>query len=444
VLDADLKVISANRSFYQTFKVDHKETQGRFIYDLGNRQWDIPRLRELLENVLLKNKAFDDYEIEHDFEAIGPKTMLFNARRLATMQMILITIEDITEWKRIERELAQAKEKQYMALIENLPEKIFFKDINSVYVSCNKNYASDFKIKPEEIAGKTDYDFYPRQLAEKYEADDKIVMETGKTKRTNETYIRDGKDGNVTGIRCIFRDITAQRQTQKKLLVYQKQLRDLTSEISLAEEHERQRLAIELHDHITQTLVLFKINLSMLLEGKIPAESSESMVTINRDIDQIIQNTRSLTLDLCSPTLYELGIEAAIRKLLNEEVQRKYGIKTEFVSDAQPKPLDNDITVILYRATRELLINVIKHANAQHVTVSIYKEKNEIRINVIDDGDGFICPINNLASDEIEGFGLFSVRERLNSFGGSLEIDSKPGHGTRVTLVMPTKLEKTY
>ena len=84
VLDTDLKVISANKSFYRTFKVDHKETEGRFIYDLGNRQWDIPKLRMLLEDILLKNSVFDNYEIEHDFETIGPKTMLLNARRLET------------------------------------------------------------------------------------------------------------------------------------------------------------------------------------------------------------------------------------------------------------------------------------------------------------------------------------------------------------------------
>jgi two-component system CheB/CheR fusion protein len=107
VLDTDLKVISANRSFYQTFKVNHKETQGRLIYDLGNRQWGIPKLRKLLEEILPKNNTFDNYEIEHDFETIGPKTMLFNARRLATMRMILITIEDITERKKAEEKLKE-------------------------------------------------------------------------------------------------------------------------------------------------------------------------------------------------------------------------------------------------------------------------------------------------------------------------------------------------
>ena len=108
VLGTDLKVISANNAFYQTFKVNRKETEGRFIYDLGNRQWNIPKLRQLLEEILPKNNTFDNYEIEHNFETIGLKTMLFNARRLDSVQMILINIEDITERKNKEKLILDA------------------------------------------------------------------------------------------------------------------------------------------------------------------------------------------------------------------------------------------------------------------------------------------------------------------------------------------------
>lgn len=109
VLDAELKLISANRSFYRTFKVNPEESEGRFIYDVGNRQWDIPKLRHLLEEILHKNSTFDNYEIERHFETIGQRTMLLNARRLYRephrAQMILLSIEDITEVKkRAERE----------------------------------------------------------------------------------------------------------------------------------------------------------------------------------------------------------------------------------------------------------------------------------------------------------------------------------------------------
>jgi len=113
VLDGDRKVISANRSFYQAFQVKPGEVEGKVLYDLGNRQWDIPKLRKLLEEILPKNTVFLDFEIEHDFKTLGRRIMVLNASRIfhetKRMQMILLAIEDITERKRVERELKQAE-----------------------------------------------------------------------------------------------------------------------------------------------------------------------------------------------------------------------------------------------------------------------------------------------------------------------------------------------
>jgi len=102
VLDSNLNVTFANSSFYQTFNVDIKKTIGKKIYDLGNNQWDIPEFRKLLEKILPNNKFFNDYLVKHNFPEIGEKIMLLNARRLDSIQMILLVIEDITERKKIE------------------------------------------------------------------------------------------------------------------------------------------------------------------------------------------------------------------------------------------------------------------------------------------------------------------------------------------------------
>jgi PAS domain S-box-containing protein len=114
VLNVDLKVLSANRSFYNSFKVTPDETVGNFIYDLGDRQWDIPRLRTLFEDILPKNTKFDNFEVEHNFPVIGRKIMLLNARRIYRkdigMQMILLAIEDITERRQREEELKKLSE----------------------------------------------------------------------------------------------------------------------------------------------------------------------------------------------------------------------------------------------------------------------------------------------------------------------------------------------
>ena len=115
VLDSDLRVVKANRSFYDSFKVTPEETKGNLIYDLGNRQWDIPRLRMLLEEILPKDNKFDDYEVEHKFSNIGRRIMLLNARRITEgeigSQMILLAIEDITERKRADEVVQQAHDR---------------------------------------------------------------------------------------------------------------------------------------------------------------------------------------------------------------------------------------------------------------------------------------------------------------------------------------------
>jgi transcriptional regulator with PAS, ATPase and Fis domain len=116
VLDPDLKVVTANHTFYRTFNVKSDETEGVLIYDLGNRQWDIPRLRKLLEDILPQNTSFHDFEVEHTFETIGPKIMHLNARRIYgadnQTDMILLAIEDVTEREYHKRHLEELVEER--------------------------------------------------------------------------------------------------------------------------------------------------------------------------------------------------------------------------------------------------------------------------------------------------------------------------------------------
>jgi nitrogen-specific signal transduction histidine kinase len=106
ILDADLKIITANPIFYKTFEVSLKETTGKFIYDLGNGQWDIPELKKLLDEILPKKKTVKNYEVTHNFEKIGKKTMVLNARQIDSAQLIILAIEDVSAQKILEEKLA--------------------------------------------------------------------------------------------------------------------------------------------------------------------------------------------------------------------------------------------------------------------------------------------------------------------------------------------------
>ena len=138
---------------------------------------------------------------------------------------------EIALFKHGTEEILRASETKYRTLLENIPQKIFHKDINSTYVSCNNNYVRDLKIMPDEIAGKTDYDFFSRELAEKYRADDKRIMESGKAEDIEEKYVLDGQEvtvhtvktpiiddnGNTTGVLGIFWDITERKKSEQAL-----------------------------------------------------------------------------------------------------------------------------------------------------------------------------------------------------------------------------------
>jgi signal transduction histidine kinase len=152
-------------------------------------------------------------------------------------------------------------------------------------------------------------------------------------------------------------------------------------------------------------------------------------------IDQAVQYTRSLTFELSPPILYELGLEAAA-EWLTEQIQEKHGIQIGFEDDRQSKPIKDEIRLSLFKATKELLINIVKHAQASKAKVSIWREDNSIRIRVEDDGVGFSTSKDKQLG-KTTGFGLFNIRERIKYLRGNIEIKSEPGGGTQITLSAP-------
>lgn len=473
---------------------------------------------------------------------------------------------------------------KYKTLIENLPQKIFFKDKHSVYVSCNNNYARDLKINPDEITGKTDLDFYPVELAKKYRADDKRIMKSGLAETIEERYLQDGKEvvvhtvktpvkndkGNVVGILGIFwditdrkhaeealkksenkyyhlieyskdaivsmnkegiiigfnksaeemfgysreemlgkpayllivqdkrgkqkraakefaksgisshldnkifegtglrkdgrqitfeasyfvydigkkiiatamiRDISERKMAEQKLADYQKQLRALTSQITLSEEKERKRLADYLHDQVGQELFAIKIKLEQLKDSLSSDEDIKILSDLSNSLIHAIDKTRSLTFELSPPILYQFGLETAL-EWLAEHTYAQYNIAVSFKDDKQEKPLDEDVKIFLYQAVRELLTNVAKHAQIDKANVSIEKNDTNIMICVEDKGVGFIEANHHSSKEKNKGFGLFSIKERLDQLGGHMEIRSRDGRGTRTTLIAPLKMKK--
>ncbi len=232
-------------------------------------------------------------------------------------------------------------------------------------------------------------------------------------------------------ILSFFNNITERKRAEKEVQAYQEQLRSLASELSLAEERERRRLATNLHDHIGQTLALTKIKLGALEAQLSMGELSEEARFIRTLIDRTIQYTKSLTFELSPPILYELGFEATI-EWLGEQVQKDHQVQFELRTDGRQSALDRDISVLMFQAVRELVMNIIKHAQAGKIRIGIYQADNNLHVDVEDDGVGF-----DPSRAGGDSFGFFSIRERLNHFSGTFHIESEPGRGTRASLTAP-------
>jgi len=231
-------------------------------------------------------------------------------------------------------------------------------------------------------------------------------------------------------------DITHRKKAEEDIRTYQEQLQSLASELSLTEERERHRLATDLHDHIGQALAVSKIKLGVLQRSVTAPDQAKPLGEVRELIEQMIQDTRSLTFELSTPVLYELGFEAAV-EWFARHVRSQHGINVEVQQDMAPIPMDDEIKVLLFRSVRELMINIVKHAQAHNARVTIRRENDGINIAVEDDGVGIknVPRDSRLKSDS--GFGLFSIRERLHYLGGQVQVESEQGRGTKITLIVP-------
>jgi len=257
--------------------------------------------------------------------------------------------------------------------------------------------------------------------------------------QVHSTLVRDSC-GNALYFISQFQDITKRKEAEEKIRVYQRQLRSLASRLSLTEERERRRIATELHDNIGQTLAISKIKLGTLKKLVENTTFVDAVEEIRDLIEQAIKYTRSLTFELSPPILYELGFESAVEWLL-EHLQKTHRFSIKFEDDHNLKPLSEDMQVVLFQVVRELLMNVVKHAQASEVRVAIARAENYIRIEVEDNGVGFDSSDIALQQHKNHGFGIFSVRERLAYLGANFEIHSQPGCGTKILLQAPLKTQ---
>ena len=365
---------------------------------------------------------------------------------------------EVKERKRAEEVLGESEE-QYRLLVQNLPAIVYrgFKDWSVQFfdekIGLLTGYGTgEFNskdIKWSDMIVEEDFETVKQDFIKALKTDKSYVREYRiRTKTGDVLWIQDrgqivcDDKNEIEYVSGVFFDITDRKKTEGKLLTYQEQLRSLASELTLSEERERRRLAASLHDSTIQLLAISKMKLGAL-EGSAPSATlAGELGGIHEFVGQALAQTRTLTFELSPPELHTFGLAAALAHL-TRRMEKLHSIRFEYVDMDQPPELDEDLKVLLFRAVQELLLNAVKHAQAQNIRLSLSSEDKQLLIEVEDDGVGFDIPQEGHHLTDSRGFGLFSIRERLRHVGGRLEIHSSQGQGgTRVALVVPLKAKR--
>ena len=222
-------------------------------------------------------------------------------------------------------------------------------------------------------------------------------------------------------------------ELERRVAQRTKQIHVLASDLEAVEDRERRQIARDLHDDLGQTLAAARIRLAALCEDR-RADVQSKAREVGELIDVASRSIRSLAAQLAPAVLNELGISAAL-DWLGEEVERTFAVRITVVDDGNPKPLNQVARSIVYRAVRELLINIAKHAGTDSATVESECRGGALLIRVTDNGKGY-DPDMVMARPN-RGLGLISIRERLSLIGGTVEVRTALGAGTRSVLTVP-------
>ena len=372
----------------------------------------------------------------------------------AGTETAVLTLSDVTDQITLQQELSES-EAHYRTLVEQLPAITYLAALDEVntrlYVS-----PQAFRILGVSPDGFTqDPGLWLRHV---YKRDRQRVLDGLKTSRetgadfsteyrmvtdSGETVwfhdsaviIRD-EHGHPTALQGVMFDVTERRQSEAELTRQRRQLRALASELSLAEEHERRRLATELHDQCGQTLTLAQLKSQMLGQYVGGEEGTQLHREILGLISQASDQVRTFTFELSPPVLYEVGLGAAL-EWLTERFEQLYGVPATCDSHGNWRDMPETTSVFLFQSARELLANVGKHARARTVSVRLGVEGGLVEVSVADDGVGFDARTIVPAGLVKRSFGLFSIRERMHHIGGSMDIRSQPGEGAKLILSVP-------
>ena len=374
-------------------------------------------------------------------------------------------LRDVTERKRAEEEI-----RWRASLLEQTHEAVIVWRMGDGIVYWNRGACELYGWTAEEAVGRSPHDLLQSALPVSVGEFDHRLLEAGRWYGKIHQRTKDGRavvvesrmvsmsaGAAATLVMETNRDVTERhaaheqlcrlaeelehrvKERTRDLVRSQELLRQLASELTIAEQRERRKLATDLHDYLAQLLVCIRLKVSQARARQSQPETEAWLREAEDVVQQSLNYTRSLVAQLAPVMLHEFGLPVALT-WLGEQMQRQDLAVSVDVGEAGSVPLPEDQAILLFQSVRELLMNVVKHAQVNAASVRLLMEEGELRVEVRDQGAGFDSAAaagpsgtNALSSK----FGLFSIRERMHALGGRFELHSAPGKGTTATLTLP-------
>jgi len=358
-------------------------------------------------------------------------------------------LREIEERQQTEERL-RISEARFAAFMRHLPGTASMRDANGRYLFANETWEKVFDRDRQDWWERTLEEVWPASLAHSLIEMDQKILEDGQPLERIETLEQNGithswltnrfpimnQDDRGVMVGTIGIDITARRQAEEALRESEQKLRSLTTQLLFSQENERKRLAAELHDELGHSLLILKLRLESLEEQLRPEQDflKSEVRKILHFITDTIGEVRRLYLDLSPGDLEDLGLTAALHSMIEDFVTLQktitWNVKLDDLDGLFPLPIQTAI----YRVMQEALTNIGKHAKPNHISVEITKDQDKVSFMVNDDGRGFE---KHRIVTEKKTLGLLSMEERVKILGGSFELWSQKGQGTRVMFNIP-------
>ena len=487
VIDADLKVVFANKSFYQVFKVTPQETDGRLLYELGNRQWDIPKLRELIEDILLMNTTFNGYEVEHEFEHIGRRVMQLNARRISgeanKIPLIFLTIEDVTEFKRTKNEFRKSKT-MLQSIFDGISDPLILLGKELTIHAINRPTLDYYMIKnPDHVIGKPCF----VGLGNQTEICEGCTIHGAVLEGREQTFQRRNlknperfeeislypvidDSGNIETTIIRIHDITEKKRLEKQLIQSEKlaSIGVLVSGIAHEINNPNNYISVNipiLRDYINTVIPIIDeyakkhpdleiLHMPYTEFRKDIFELLDNIQYGSRQIKSIVKELKIFSKPDKDKTIEEIDLKPMFEKVVafcRSKIGKTVKTFTVNIPENLPemlidrKPLEQILINLLINAANSFDQPVDENSRVDLVVSMDDSKENQLVIEVSDNGRGMDEKIlekifdpffTTNPSEEGTGLGMYIVHNLIEELGGRIQVESKLREGSKFTVIL--------